>query len=118
MKPTANLFLYAPSLLIFLFPLAFVIGPAILEIFSFFIIIAVLVLLILEKNKINYDHITVKFIFCFYLYIFILSLFKNSLSEVFTDHFYYFRFLLFSICICYLISFIPKFLNYFSIFFY
>ena len=113
----AKLFLYFPASLIFLFPLAFVAGPAILEIFSFLIIISVLVLLILEKKKIKYDQKIVKFIFCFYLYIFILSLLKNSFSIVFSDHFFYFRFLLLSLCICYLISIIPKFLNYFSIFF-
>lgn len=110
-------FLYLPISLLFLFPLAFVAGPAILEIFSFLVIVSILIQNFFDKKKIYFFQNIVKFIFCFYLYIFFLSLFKNSLIEVFTDHFFYFRFLLFSICVCYLINTYPGILKNFLFFF-
>ena len=110
-------FLYIPISLLFLFPLAFVAGPAILEIFSFLVIVSLLIQNFFEKKKIYFFQNIVKFIFCFYLYIFFLSLFKNSLIEVFTDHFFYFRFLLFSICVCYLINIYPGIIKNFLFFF-
>ena len=99
--------------LLLLFPAALISGPLIPEIISF-----ILIIFFFKKIKSNYLFLKNKyFIFftCFYIYFLTLSIFTNSISNIFTDHFFYFRFFCFSSAIYFLLNENNKLLKYFSI---
>jgi O-antigen ligase len=86
-----------PIYLLLLFPLFFILGPAIVEIASFLLII-----FFFKNTNINFykkNHFYIYIFLAFYLYIFVRSLFFSLDFEKIRSIFFYFRFLFFSCAI-------------------
>ena len=97
--------------LLILFPAALITGPFIPEIISFLFFI-VFFKFFKVHNKNFFKNKIILFLIIFYFYLLIISFFKIEILEILSDQFYYFRFIIFSLVIYYLIKENKNILNY------
>ena len=110
---TSNKFINICYYLIIFFPLSLIAGPAVAEIFMFLLIILTFTIQDFRKNffKIIKNSLIIKLFTVFSLYILFLSIIHHENLDVFKTGLFYFRYILFSIVILYLISSNPKVLK-------
>ena len=110
-----NILVGLTSYLIFLLPLALLTGPALPDIFISLVSIIFIYLSYLDKDYRYYNNFFFKFFFVFYFYLIISSLLSENIIFSMKSSFFYFRFIIFSLAIWYLIENKKNFIN---IFFY
>ena len=110
---TSNKFINICYYLIIFFPLSLIAGPAVAEIFMFLLIILTFTIQDFRKNffEIIKNSLIIKLFTIFSLYILFLSIIHYENLDVFKTGLFYFRYILFSIVILYLISSNPKVLK-------
>jgi O-antigen ligase len=103
---TSNKFINICYYLIIFFPLSLIAGPAVAEIFMFLLIILTFTIQDFRKNffEIIKNSLIIKLFTVFSLYILFLSIIHYENLDVFKTGLFYFRYILFSIAIFYLIS--------------
>ncbi len=103
------------SLLIILFPIALVTGPLIPELISFLLLIYFFFNFSSKKSLKIFKSKIIIFLLLLYFYLLIISLSKIEISEVLKDQFFYFRYIIFSVAIYFLVNERVKILNYLGI---
>ena len=105
------------STLIILFPISLVTGPLVPEIISFLLMIYFFTTLSVNKNLKIFKNKVIIFLILLYLYLLIISLVKIEILEVLKDQFFYFRFIIFSVTIYFLLNEKKEIFDYLGIFF-
>ena len=103
--------------LILFFPIALIVGPLIAEFFLFLLIVLAFTVSDFRNNffKIIRKNLIIKLFCFFWLYIFFLSMLNYDNLDILKTGLFYFRYILFSLVIFYLISKNQKILNFFFI---
>ena len=97
--------------LLILFPVTLITGPFIPEVISFLFFIVFFKFFKVHNKNFFKDKI-ILFLTLYYFYLLIISFFKIEILEILSDQFYYFRFIIFSLVIYYLIKENKNILNY------
>lgn len=100
------------SVLIFLLPAALITGPFLSDLFVS--IISIYFIYVLFKQKIyHYLHNKFSYLFLiFYLYIILLSIISDNVLLSLESSLFFFRFLLFTLCVAYLVNVNKNFIDY------